>query len=293
LGASASQVGANGDYRNLLGILNDLKVQIQSSEQVSAPKPAPKAALAALPAPDARVGDEGDEEHDQGEGDEEHDQGEGDKEDDQGEGDKEDDQGEGNKEDDQGEWHEDLEEEDCAEDSEQEEQAEEEELSSNQAEAMKVLRCAKGSGEKGVGLGARPVATPARSCEKIVQKLPAPENSKPKSNRPTPNPPSNVAAAAEPAASINSTTHKKEYMRLDRDAPGIHEETKYWCTLEETAEDSTNVAPGDIHGAGAEIRKEVGFLAGLLVELPEGDDLRGELEAAQAKLNKLARKLLA
>ena len=205
LGASASQVGANGDYRNLLGILNDLKVQIQSSEQLSAPKPAPKAALAALPAPDARVGDEGDEEHDQGEGDKEHDQGEGDKEDDQGEGDKEDDQGE---------WHEDLEEEDYAEDSEQEEQAEEEELSSNQAEAMKVLRCAKGSGEKGVGLGARPVATPARSCEKIAQKLPAPENPEPKSNRPTPNPPSNVAAPAEPAASINSTTHKKEYMRL-------------------------------------------------------------------------------
>ena len=43
---------------------------------------------------------------------------------------------------------------------------------------------------------------------------------------------------------------------------------------------------------GAEIKKELGALAGLLVDVPENDDLKTILEQQQSKLKKLAGKLL-
>ena len=46
-----------------------------------------------------------------------------------------------------------------------------------------------------------------------------------------------------------------------------------------------NTSPGN------EIKKELGVLAGLLLEMPEGDDLRDELAKASDKLQKLGRKL--
>ncbi|CAE7769876.1 unnamed protein product [Symbiodinium microadriaticum] len=421
LGASASQVGANGDYSHLLGLLNNLKLQIEN------PAPNPK------PGPgSATTGAE---------------KGGGGKADKEGEGKAEQEYEEEAEQEYEGEewdddsWHE-GEEEECGQDEDQEEQAESEELMSNQESAKRVLQERKDAKDSG-GLASRPVATPARSLDTIVQKLkPVPAG---EPNDPNPEPaqhardvpsgaPSAAAAPASDEQKINSTTHKKEYMRLkrivesgqlsaypsmhqlangtvkeraellkrwvssgenlancehlivaqrtcnqegrrkmkliavkdmrkvehiistrqgieatwhvnDRDAPGIHEETKYWVTIEETAEDSVNVqhkqefsaqaaataaaahnilsAPieptmmsrpranpsaGPLSGdvlrafdgyhqnlaeaagvpapAGAEIKKEAGALAGLLMELPEGDELRDELEGASAKLNK-------
>ncbi|CAE7854247.1 unnamed protein product, partial [Symbiodinium microadriaticum] len=330
LGASASQVGANGDYSHLLGLLNNLKLQIEN------PKPSPGSATTGAEKEGGGKADkEGEGKTDkEGEGKAEQEyEGEAEQEY-EGEAEQEY-EGEAEQEYEGEEWNDDSwnegEEEEYGQDEDQEEQAESEELMSNQESAKRVLQEGKDAKDSG-GLASRPVATPARSLDAIIQKLKPVPAGEPKEPNPEPaqlardvpsGTPSAAAAPASDEQKINSTTHKKEYMRAgriaekmglqwrDRDAPGIHEETKYWVTIEETAEDSVNVQhkqqfsaqaaataaaahnilsapiePTMMSRPSAEIKKEAGALAGLLMELPEGDELREELEGASAKLNK-------
>ncbi|CAE7682522.1 unnamed protein product [Symbiodinium necroappetens] len=329
LGASASQVGANGDYSHLLGLLNNLKLQIEN------PKPSPGSATTGA---EKEGGGKADKEG-EGKADKE---GEG-KAEQEYEGEAEQEyEGEAEQEYEGEEWNDDSwnegEEEEYGQHEDQEEQAESEELMSNQESAKRVLQEGKDAKDSG-GLASRPVATPARSLDAIIQKLKPVPAGEPKEPNPEPaqlardvpsGTPSAAAAPASDEQKINSTTHKKEYMRLkrivesgqlsaypsmhqlangivkeraellkrwvssgenlancehliiaqrtcnqegrrkmkliavkdmrkvehiistrqgieatwhvnDRDAPGIHEETKYWVTIEETAEDSVNV----------------------------------------------------
>ena len=101
---------------------------------------------------------------------------------------------------------------------------------SNQESAKRVLQEGKDAKDSG-GLASRPVATPARSLDAIIQKLKPVPAGEPKEPNPEPaqlardvpsGTPSAAAAPASDEQKINSTTHKKEYMRL---APCLH------CTL--------------------------------------------------------------
>ena len=243
LGASASQVGPHGDYSHLLGMLNHLKAQIESSEATSGRVPA--ASLPALPAPgDAEAskeceGEEGCDEAEQGaEGEEGWDEAEHGEEGEEGWDETE--QGdEGEEGWDEAEQDGGDEADEVAEDSEQEEQAESEQLAHNQDEARKVLKKAKHASDvKGKGVSStRPVATPARSYDDIARKLQAVRQAeqatspKPKPSQLTiaANPPSSATSAAPAGAAapdlVNSTTHKREYMRL---APCLHSTPLNW-----------------------------------------------------------------
>ncbi|CAE7444578.1 unnamed protein product, partial [Symbiodinium necroappetens] len=297
LGASASQVSSNKDYGHLLAMVGQLQAQLQKqqAEKRQAAKPAEDLEGVAL-------------------------------------------------------------------DEEQEAQADAEQILNAQSEVSAESDKKKAAGSKEAALqrlrSTHNDAAPATAAAASMHALPAPPPSAAPSSAAAPSdaPPSDASPPE-----VNSKTHKKEYMRLeraellrrwvqskenvqaceclikatrrsslqgqsllpihieDRDAPGIVEETKYWVTTAETRTDTLDISqehsmtvnatasPDDIYNImngpvaeeepgvwhpGAEMKKEISTISGILLDLPDDDPLKEDLGNSQAKLTKLARKHL-